>query len=407
MMTEKLSCGVDIGSRKIKASIIKTGSSKRYELLAAHEAATRGLSGTSIADLGELSECLNHAIATVGRKAGRQSRDIHLGIGGMFIEAKHSHAVIPIIDRGNTVITSRHMARINRHARLLGVGVDETVLHGYPQRYLIDDHHQALNPLGLYGRKLEVEFLLITAGAVSVGNLTKAVNQAGYEVSGISCASLAAGGVVVDSTAQIKGCACIDIGASATTLLFVKDGVVRDLKIIPGGGDAITAALSQKLHLPFDLAEDIKKSYAVAIDDTHSAGEVLIKRDARYVPIRREDISAAIEPAVSRLVSDIQGAVSSPDYVEYLSGSAVIAGGCSLLPGLVERIEHALAMPMRLGKVRLHEVGAAHAVVIAASVGLAQNAIAKAAHQMLSPRNVASPFGRMLSRASEIYHEYF
>ena len=109
------------------------------------------------------------------------------------VETRYSAAVIPLMDRGSKIITHRDVKKVATQARLLGVKMDEIVLHDFPQYYKVDDTNNALNPVGLYGRKLEIKTLLIIVKNNFIKNITKAVNQAGYDVADLFFSSLSSG----------------------------------------------------------------------------------------------------------------------------------------------------------------------------------------------------------------------
>src|SRR5208283_4028991 len=102
-------------------------------------------------------------------------------------------------------------------AKLLGAGLDEEIIHDFPQWYKVDDINTSINPAGLIGRKIETCLLLLTANASRVRNLTKAVHQAGFEVNSAAFSGFAASDVAVDHADKERGCALVDIGASITS----------------------------------------------------------------------------------------------------------------------------------------------------------------------------------------------
>ena len=54
MITEKIICGLDVGSQSLKASLVKVKRSKKFELLGVCEIAVRGFKKSQVNDLGDL-----------------------------------------------------------------------------------------------------------------------------------------------------------------------------------------------------------------------------------------------------------------------------------------------------------------------------------------------------------------
>ena len=191
LMGDKYFCGLDIGSQSVKASIVKFSDAAHPELLGVYESQTVGFKNASVSDLADLSECIHLTISGLIKKTGVKLKDVQLGVGGEVIEIRHGAAVLPLMDKGSKIITHHDIKKIQTQAQLLGIKMDEVVLHDFPQYYKVDDTNTALNPVGLYGRKLEIKTLLMVVNNNLLKNLTKAVNQAGYDVANLFFSSLA------------------------------------------------------------------------------------------------------------------------------------------------------------------------------------------------------------------------
>jgi len=196
MMKEKHYCGVDIGTHTIKAGIMKIKDAMDAQLIGVYEHKTYGFKDNAVSDLDEFSDCIHNTIAELTKKTGIKLREVQVGLGGAMIEARQTKTVIPLIDKGSKVITQRDVKKVNDNARLLGIQMEEEILHDLPQHYRIDDVNSVLNPVGLYGRKLGVDTLMIVINENRICNITKAVHQAGYDVTNVFFSTHASSGVI-------------------------------------------------------------------------------------------------------------------------------------------------------------------------------------------------------------------
>ncbi len=407
MFKEKIYCGCDIGSQRIKSSLVRT-KKKSAELLAVHETRTRGLQKAAVNDLGELSDSVRSCLKALMKKGSQRIKDIRLGIGGHLIESRLSNAIMPLVDKGNKIIVTNDVKRINKQASLLGTDIEDQVLHEFAQNYIVDENHGVTNPVGLYGRKLGTNFLLIVSRNNLLNNVTKAVHHAGFEVMAVSFSSLSACEAVLREDQRKKGCVLIDIGSSTTDILIFKNGYLRELEIIPLGGDNITGALMQSLKLPFSLAEEIKKSYAsVQVDEVCPQGEILIKQEAKYLTIYREDVCRCIETEIVKLLECIEGSVKSSKFYQELESGIMMVGGGSLLSGLLERIERQTQLPVRIGKVNRAVNRLNSPAIYCASVGLAQKFSKRSLEDLLPGSRPKTPLDNLSHRINEWYQEYF
>ena len=400
-------CGLDIGSQTVKAALVQM-QDNGSELLGVFESKTNGFKEASVRDLGDLAECIHATVAGLSQSAGVKITEVYLGVGSGMVKASSGSAVIPLGDRGNKVITAKDISKVRTQARLLGANMDEMILHELPQMYRVDDINNALNPLGLYGRKLEVKTMLIVANNSLMNNLMTAVNQAGFDVPHIYFSSWAAAGVGLADEQKQKGCAYANVGATVTDVLIFHEGILQAFETLPLGGELVTRRIADDLDIALDLAEEIKKSYAFAIGhDSAGQEEILIKREEGYFPIKKERISQAIEPVVARQVEAILQGIRSSQFYECMNGGVILSGGGALLPGLAERIEQITTLPVKVGKIHMTAKRLNNAPKFASSVGLALAGVEHSS-QYASSSNGHSPWSaRVADKVRELYHEYF
>lgn len=408
-MTEKFYCGVDIGSHKIKAGILKVKDSTAMELVGAYAHKTYGFKDNAVSDLAEFSECIHYTIHELTKKCDVKFKDVQLGLGGAMIEARQINTAIPLTDRGSKIIARRDIKRVNNNARLLGIKIEEEILHNLPQYYKVDNVNSALNPLGLYGRTLGVHSLMIIINTNRIRNITKAVHQAGYDVANVFLSSYAASESVLSDIEKKEGCVLVDIGSQYTTVFVFREGILRSLENINIGGNTFTRNIADQINLPFDLAEDIKESYAVASGfDEHQDEEILVKRDDSYIPIKRGIICQAIEPEIEEIIDRIRMAVVHSGLRDQINHGMIIVGGGSLLSGFIERIGQGMNMPVKLGQMSLPlRKNLSHTALFSSVVGLAQSGYKNTMRYSISSSGRSHWSKHFVNRVKELYQEYF
>ncbi len=414
MIREKYYCGLDLGAQKIKSGILKVKDATQMELLGIYEQKTTGFRDGAVSDLGELSDCIHATVHTLLQKTSLKLKEVQLGVGADLVEVREGGTTIPLVDRTNKIITRRDIKKVNDQARLLSLKMDEEILHDLPQQYLVDEVNRALNPGGLYGRKLGVQSLMIFTNANRIRNIVRAVHQAGYEVPNVFFTSYAASEVALDDASpkdpvgeRGQGRILIDIGARATSVLLFQKNILRRFKKIAIGGDAFTRHIAERLSLPLDLAEEIKRSYAATLEAYHpSDEEILVKRDSAYKPVKGKDICAAIEPGVQELLENIQDVLREFGVLDDLETGVVMTGGGSLLTGLIERISQATHHPARLARMNVASARSpGNAALFAGVVGLAKSGFKQSLRYSLSPDGHWGT--NLANRFKELYHEYF
>jgi len=402
----KYFCGLDLGSQSIKAALVRVQDENNLELLGVYELPAVGLREASISDLTELSQTVLRAVDGVCQRVSVKPNSIHLGVSADLLSFRRSSAVIPLVDAGTKVVAPSDVEKVNHQARLLGGGIDEDIVHSFEQYYKVDDVNVALNPIGLYGRKLEANLLLLTANAGRLRNMNKAVHQAGFDVQKASLTSYAASQVALDESFKKDGCALIDIGAHMTTVLFFKNGILGDVQFIKWGGHAITRSIADRLSLTIDLAEEIKKTHAVAakLNTQESSGDILVKRDKGYVPIRRQAVCEAVEWEIENLLTHLETVLKGSALYHQLTKGAVMVGGTALLPGLIERIEQRTNLTVTLG---IATKGLQNPSIFAGAIGLAQMEYLNKKDKAVNIKTAKNLFKRFYNKFEEVCQEYF
>ena len=404
MARTKYFCGLDIGVYSIKACLVKAADEQNLDLLGVLEIPTIGFKDASVSDLTELADGISRAVNGVCQKFSVKVSSVHLGISSEALNVRRSSAVIPLVDSGTKVINRSDIKKVDHQAKLLGTGLEEEAIHYIPLSYRVDDVHIATNPFGLYGRKLESNLLLLLINSNRLRNIVKSIHQAGFEVANVSLSSFAASSVAIDDGLKNQGCVLVDIGANMTTVLFFKDGMLGDIQSIPWGGHYLTQSLAERLSLAIDLAEDIKKAHAVASNQTvPETGEILIKREKDYLPIRKEAVCAAVNWEVENLLTHLETVIQGSPLFHEINGGVVMVGGGSLLPGLMERIEGRLKMPVSLGVTK----GLNHAALFAGAIGLAQKSLERNLQDTVDFKTPLDIKNKIFDRVRELCQEYF
>ena len=399
-------CGLDLGTHTMKASIVCAKDEDNLDLLGVFETRATGFKEASISDITELAECIQRTVQGVMQKTGIKIHAVQLGVSGSFLATRRSSAVIPLIDSGTKVISKFDLRKVDAQAKLLGVNLEEEIIHDFPQWYKIDDINTSINPAGLIGRKIESSLLLLTANSLRVRNLTKAVHQAGFEVNSVAFCGYAASDVAVDKADKALGCALVDIGANITSVIFFKNGIVGDVQFIPWGGNYVTQSIAERLSLTVDLAEEIKKTHAVAsqTNPKEVSGEILVKREKGYIPIRRESVCEAVNWEIENFLTHLETVVKGSHLYHQLNKGIVMVGGGSLLPGAIERIEERINTPVRMGAAT---PGLNNSAVYAASIGLGRMHYLKKKEESIGIKTPLNFKDKIVNSVKELCQEYF
>lgn len=410
---------MDISSSKISAVVVEV-KGKRIVSIFFDTMPSRGIKRGAVIDSIALIGSVGALLKNLKVKSGINIKFIYTNLTGLDIVTKHSHAIIPLAERGNKVITLSDMQKVNEQARVLGSSLEEEIIYSTPFGYAIDSKSDILNPLGLYSHRLEVDLYLVCAKSSSMQSFTRVVNQAGYEIKDLFFSGIATSKAVFDK--EFKGGINIlcDIGSDITELLLFRDGLLKGIEILALGGDDLTLKLSDELKIPFDLAEDVKRSYASVTDPDQikEDTEILVKKGNIYKPIKQKlilEVATSEAKLICAKIKDAVGKIIPYNEID----NFVITGRTALLEGFLETLENSLGIACKLGRIANPKI-----------VPLANKDNALSGHKYLTyttalgiicqvlnselpqdplstPTPTRNPALKIINKVKEVYQEYF
>jgi len=418
MLNNNYICALDIGSSKIASCVvrIKGGhiSSIFFESLP-----SKGISEGVIVGSVDLVNSIGKLMKILKKKSGINIKYVSVNIWGQDIVTKHSRAILPLAERGNKVISTLDIQRVNEQARILGSSLEEEIVHMIPFSYTIDSKSNIMNPVGLYSHKLEVDLYLICAKLSSVQSLSRAIHQSGYEIKNLMFSGLATSRAVFNKESKEGLNLFCDIGSDITELSIFKDGSLRDIEIIKLGGNDLTEKLQQELKIPFELAEDIKRSYGI-IGNPEEIGEdkeILVKKSEFYNPIKQRLVSQIITSEAKSFCSRIKEAVDKKVSI-YEVDNLTVVGRTVLLEGFIETLENTLTIPVKFGRIANpeilslikedHTVSGQKYLTYLTALGIICQALQNKPREILPLHQpTKNLIIKTFNRLKEVYQEYF
>jgi len=412
-------CALDISSSKVSAVVAEIKKRRITNIFFETQGPTKGIKKGAIVDSIDLTGTIGRTLRSLKAKSGINIKFIYTDVSGFDIVTKHSRAIIPLAERGNKVITFSDIQQVNEQARILGSSLEEEIIHRIAQNYVIDSNSNILNPLGLYSHRLEVDLYLISVKLSFVQGINRAVNQAGYEIKDLFLSGLATSQAVFNKELKEGVTILCDIGSDITELLLFRDGILKDVEILPVGGDDLTIGLSEKLKISFDLAEEVKRSWGSVGDynQMHNDKEILIKQNNAYKPINQKLISEILTPKSKLICQTIRAAVEKIVPCEKVN-NFVTTGRTVLLEGFLEMLENSLGISVKLGRItnpniiswvnKDNSILGQRYLTYVTSLGIICQVLYQPKLEIISNyQPTQNPILNTINKLKEIYQEYF
>jgi len=300
--------GLDIGSSAVKALKLKeTGGTYRIEALGIAPLPPDAIADGSIKDSGTVADAIRSAVA----KAGVSGKETVIAICGRELIIKK----IQIPEVPPREVHDVVQLEAEHH---IPFAIDEVFL----------DYH------GVGKHDSLLDLILVAVKKSKVLEYAAVVEQAGLRPSIVDVDSFALGNQFELNYPDDRheAVALIDIGASFMKTNVVRGGSTIFARDIPFGGNNYTQAIAQQLKVPFEQAEAAKLG--------------------RDVGVRWEAVVPALEAVSRELSLEVQRTF---DYFASTAeseriGRIVLAGGCSLLPGLNDYLSSNWGIPVELSR---------------------------------------------------------
>jgi cell division protein FtsA len=411
-------CAIDVSSSKICATVAQTRG-RRIANIFFESIPSKGIKRGVIVDSIALVGSIGQALKNLKAKSGINIKFIYANISGQDIITKHSRAIVPLAERGNKVITESDIQKVNEQARVLGSSLEEEVIHSIPFGYSIDSKNNIVNPLGLYSHRLEVDLYLICGKLSSIQSFSRAVNQAGYDIKDLFFSGIATSRAVFSEELREGIHVLCDIGSDITELLVFSDGLLKEIQILPVGGDDLTQQLSEDLNIPLDLAEEVKRSCASVGDSSQikEDKEILIKKNNIYKPIKQRIVSEILTAKTKSICTHIKSSLEKIIPADRVD-DFVTTGRTVLLEGFLETLENTMGVSVRLGRLTNPDLAGLASkeeamlgqkyLTYINSLGLIAQALHEQQPWFISSQQTArNPLIKTIHKFKEIYQEYF
>lgn len=308
--------GVDIGTSSIKACELEKVRGKASLLTYGMATVPNDLMRD---DSPEVTRQVTEAIKAIVEKASVRSKKVVSALPGYAVDTFE----IELPKMSDEELRAEVRKKVEKH---VSVPMEEMVVDWeIVEEVIISDGEDEKRESGTYYR------ILITAAPRNlVTRYSQIFEDAGLELTSLETETMALiRALIGDDTSPIL---ILDMGATATDICLVDDGYPRLSKGINMGGNRITQAIAQSLHIDTEKAEQYKKDQGIFYDPKKGrVSDALEKEMSLFI--------AAIEKRMS-LFSKKRG-----KNVEKI----ILTGGSARLIGLGEYVEKMLKIKVYAG----------------------------------------------------------
>jgi len=411
-MKDDFVTALDLGTNKTCVLLGRKGEKNKCEIIGLSCVPISGLKKGVVIDLKKTITAIGTVVEQAEKPRNLIAHSLFANIGGSHIKGANCQGVVEISNKNQEILKEDIESSI-RAARASGVSADREIISTIPQEYIVDSEKEIKKPEGMVGKKLETKVFLISGKKNPIQNVERCIGDAGFGLEDIYPGALASSEAVLTQAEKEIGVFFLDIGAGTTDIIIYCNGMVKEINVLPVGGDHITNDLAIGLRTPISESERLKKDYGCCL-------ESLITDHKLEIPIRDSmgrssktgltSLAEIIEPRMEEIFLLAKRTLDRSGCSSVIGAGVVISGGTSLLKGVEELGEKIFKMPVRIGKPR-NVVGFEKNIynpIFSTAVGLLQYGLKRreeTEHVPRFPQN--NPLVRFYKKVRRTFNDFF
>lgn len=344
---------LDIGSTKIATAVAELDTSRGLILKSLNTTSTEAVTRGTVRDLNAAAQDIDECYSGAMYSSGMSENAAFVGITGRELRGMTSRARVQIDDPDGEV-AQEDVDQLLELARPGQLAPGEQIVHLMVREFQLDGIRVSRSPVGMIGRRLEVEAHIVIGEKTQIANLERALERVDLRVRSYVYSLIASGETVLTNEDKNAGCILIDFGGGSTNVGIFLGGSLSYSKCIPIGGQNYDHDLKHGLGISFEEALRIKKSYGKAWldpenDELEDFIDVKFYGRREYDKIKRRRVFEIMQPRTEELLEKIIEALNESGQLERVAGGVTIVGGSCQLRQLRRFLQRYLQRQVRLG----------------------------------------------------------
>jgi cell division protein FtsA len=340
--------GLEIGTSKICAVVGEINAAGNLNIIGLGQARSRGVRKGEIADAAAAEEDVRNAIVEAEQMANVEIRSVYLGVTGNHIRGFNNHGVHPVVS-ADREITREDVQDVVKNAKAINLPADNSIIHAIRQHFQVDDQHGILNPVGMYGARVEVDVHVVHGHADRLKNSIAVVKGLQLEVDDIVFTGLASALALLSNEQKELGSLVIDMGGGTTEYAVYGNGIIKHTGVLAVGGDHVSNDLAYGLKVPMNRAEQLKREHGAALLDPSVKGQTIsVTPELGIAPrtVNLEHLRRIMSLRLEETFTLIERELSHLGFLDQLRAGVFICGGGARIPKIEALAERVFQLPV-------------------------------------------------------------
>jgi cell division protein FtsA len=345
--------GLEIGTSKVCAVVGEVNpDTAALTVIGLGQARSRGVRKGEIADPATAAEDVRNAIVEAEQMADVEIRSVYLGVTGAHMRGFTNRGVHPVASADREIATE-DVEDVIRNAKAINLPAENYVVHAIRQHFLVDGQDGIVDPVGMFGSRVEVDMHVIHGNFNRLQNPIRVVKGMQLEVESIVFNGLASSLALLSSEQKEMGALVIDMGGGTTEFVVHGGGIIKHAGVLAVGGDHISNDLAYGLKVPLGRAEQLKIECGAAAVAEADKGQTISGTDAHGLPLKsvnREHLRRIMALRLEETFELIEAQLAQAGLLDFLRAGVFLSGGGAHIPGIQQLAEDIFQVPAQLAR---------------------------------------------------------
>ena len=345
--------GLEIGTSKVCAVVGEVNpETSGVNIVGVGQSRSRGVRKGEVADPATAAEDVRNAIVEAEQMADVEIRSVYLGVTGAHVRGFTNRGVHPVAS-ADREISAEDVEDVIRNAKAINLPAENYVVHAIRQHFLVDGQDGIIDPVGMFGARVEVDMHVIHGNFNRLQNPIRVVKGMQLEVESIVFNGLASSLALLSSEQKEMGALVIDMGGGTTEFVVYTGGIIKHAGVLAVGGDHVSNDIGYGLKVPLGRAEELKVQHGAARVSESDKGLTFAGNDEHGLALKTvnlEHLRRIMALRCEETFELIERELAEAGMLDYLRAGVFLCGGGSRVAGVQQLAEDVFQMPAQLGK---------------------------------------------------------
>ena len=341
---------LDLGTDSIKLVVAEMVKNKVNVLCAVSEEA-RGIKHGLIDNQEDVVFSIKKVLKKAEELLGLKIKKIIISVPEYKLRFTHGEAT-KNIDNEDNIITKKDLSRVLQSSVYNKIDENYELINVIPVEYKLDDN-VVNNPIGMNGKKIKIDSLIISAPKNDIYNYIKTVEKSGIEVVDIMLGSIADYSLFDNDFTSKNNGIVINLGAGKTTISSFYRGILVNEHIIEQGGSTVDQDISFMYKTKIKDSKKLKERCALASSEFANPKEVktIINKLGEKIEINQYELSEVVSARLQEILKKAKKEINylTKKEISYI----IITGGLTETKDFNILAENVFGKNVTLGNVNI------------------------------------------------------